>query len=96
MVDRMWAIWQLNHPQVEQYSQDNTTSGGNTLDVYLGRAAFVALNDDMVTGNQPGRNIGPATTPASMLTRGYRYPKDARLEAQAADSGLQNFISGDV
>lgn len=90
MVDRMWALWQLNHPQVEQYSLNNTTSGGSNLPTFPGQATFVPLNEDMVTGN-----IGPAATPASMLNRTYRYPKDARLETQAAASGLQNFISGD-
>ena len=67
-VDRLWAIWQLNHSTVAQYSLDNCTNCPQVS------AAFVNLNDPMVGG----------ATPASMLVHtnlGYYYPRDPGLEA---------------
>ncbi len=50
-VDRLWAIWQLNHAGATQYTLDQ---GAGCMEV---NAAFVALNDPMIGG----------ATPASML-----------------------------
>lgn len=81
-VDRLWAIWQLNHAGVAQYSLDNCTG---CLQI---AATFVELNDPMVGG----------ATPASMLVHtdlGYYYPVDPGLEARLAELGKPPMVTGD-
>ncbi len=81
-VDRLWAIWQRNHPAVTQYTLDNC-AGCDTID-----ATFVPLNDPMVGG----------ATPASMLDHtalGYFYHDDDAMENRAIERGLPAIISGD-
>ena len=82
-IDRLWAIWQLNHPApaFEQYS---TTAGACDQDTGAG----VALNSPMHGG----------ATPASMLDHvalGYVYHPDDLLLAGAQAQGNAGFISGD-
>lgn len=81
-VDRLWAIWQLNHAGATQYTLDQ---GAGCTEV---NAAFVALNDPMIGG----------ATPASMLDHnalGYSYVRDDALEAGVLAQGLPPIISGD-
>ncbi|ANY84025.1 hypothetical protein BB934_37820 (plasmid) [Microvirga ossetica] len=83
-IDRLWAIWQLNHPApaFEQYS---TATGGGCDRV---AEAAVDLNSPMMGG----------ATPASMLDHvalGYVYPPDDLLLAAAQAQGNATFISGD-
>ncbi len=80
MVDRLWAIWQINHTTVAQYTLDNLP----TYPVYPG--TFVAETDLMFSGV-----LGGPTTPGSMLDHsalGYEYPKDERLEDRVIARGL--------
>ena len=82
-VDRLWAIWQLNHAAEPQYSLDNCVGCSQIA------ATFVDLNDPMVGG----------ATPASMLdhtSHGYYYPRDERLEFRLAEVGKPPMISGDA
>lgn len=82
-VDRLWAIWQRNHPGAEQYTLDDTNCPRRV------DAAFVPLNDPMIGG----------ATPASMLNHtalSYFYPNDDLLESRARDRGLPAIVSGDV
>ena len=81
-VDRIWAIWQLNHPRVDQYTLDNCAGCPRI------RAAHVPLNDPMVGG----------ATPASMLDHtslGYHYPRDVALEIRASEISQASIVSGD-
>lgn len=81
-VDRLWAIWQLNHPGATQYTLD-PGAGCTEVD-----EAFVALNDPMIGG----------ATPASVLDRnalGYFYARDDALESGVLAQGLPPIISGD-
>jgi hypothetical protein len=67
-VDRLWAIWQLNHAAVAQYTLDSDGSCDSVA------AAMVALSNPMVGG----------ATPASMLDHkalGYFYHQDDRLSS---------------
>ncbi|MBQ5948694.1 tyrosinase family protein [Massilia sp. ST3] len=82
-VDRIWAIWQLNHPApgVEQYSGASSTCNEDS-------DAFVDLNSPMHGG----------ATPASMLNHvalGYVYHRDDVLLAAAQAQGMAGFIAGD-
>lgn len=82
-VDRIWAIWQLNHPApgVEQYSTGPSTCNED-------EDAFVGLNSPMHGG----------ATPASMLDHvalGYVYHRDDLLLAAAQARGMAGFIPGD-
>lgn len=71
-VDRLWAIWQINHSGAEQYSLDDSGACDQ------GDMAFVALDSPMMDG----------ATPHSMLDHvalGYVYhPDDALAVAQPA------------
>ena len=83
-VDRIWAIWQLNHAAVDQYTLDDCDRCPWI------RAAYVPLNDPMVGG----------ATPASMLDHtslGYHYPRDVALEIRVSEisPGLAPIVSGD-
>ena len=81
-VDRLWAIWQRNHPGVDQYTLDNC-AGCDTI-----AETFVPLNDPMIGG----------ATPASMLdhrSHGYFYPDDDLLESRVLARGLPPTVSGD-
>lgn len=67
-LDRIWSIWQLNHPDAEQYEH----LGVSPRDAVP--QARVPLNDPMIGG----------ATPASMLDHvalGYNYQRDPVLEA---------------
>lgn len=82
-VDRIWAIWQLNHPapSFEQYSGASSTCNEDS-------DAFVDLNSPMHGG----------ATPASMLNHvalGYVYHPDDLLLAGAQAQGITGFLSGD-
>lgn len=86
-LDRLWAIWQLNHTGVDQYTLDDDPSYSRYDD------AFVPLNDLMFGGA-----IGAGTTPASMLDHRaftYYYPRDDRLEGRLSERGLPPMIPGD-
>jgi len=81
-VDRLWAIWQRNHPGAVQYSLDDC-AGCERID-----ATFVPLNSPMLAG----------ATPASMLDRGplgYFFPPDSPLENRVTTRGLPAMVSGD-
>jgi len=74
-VDRLWAIWQLNHENEAQYSLDDCDG------CLRWEPAFVPLHSPMV---------GVAATPASMLelhALGYYYSPDRRLERRAEELG---------
>lgn len=82
-IDRIWAIWQLNHPApaFEQYSGASSTCNEDS-------DAFVDLNSPMHGG----------ATPASMLDHvalGYVYHPDDLLLAGALAQGMAGFIAGD-
>lgn len=83
-LDRLWAIWQLNNPGVEQYS----VARRPTCD--LASVASVDLDSPMVGG----------ATPASMLDHtalGYGYPLDDELEKEVdGDPDFAEFLSGDL
>ena len=88
-IDRLWAIWQQNNPNVDQYS----TTVGHPRDSELD-AVSVALDSSMV-----GLDTD-APTPKSMLDHtalGYRYSRDMLLEiAWDEDSSTQgSLITGD-
>jgi hypothetical protein len=81
-VDRLWAIWQRNHPGAVQYTLDDC-AGCERID-----ATFVPLNSPMLAG----------ATPASMLDRaplGYFFPPDSPLENRLATRGLPAMVTGD-
>ena len=85
MVDRLWAIWQINHTTVPQYTVDNLPS----YPVYP--ATFVPETDLMFSGV-----LGSPTTPGSMLDHsalGYSYPKDERLEDRVIARGLPPILT---
>lgn len=66
-LDRLWAIWQLNHPDAVQYEHTGTLSSDSVPQ------ARVPIDSPMIGG----------ATPRSMLdhtTLGYSYPHDASLE----------------
>jgi len=90
-IDRLWAIWQLNHPApgVAQYTQD--PSNADHPD-YTGSKD--GINDVMFAGV-----LGGGVTPATVLDHrvlGYRYPEDAPLAAQWQTDQGGTLISGDV
>ncbi len=65
-IDRLWSIWQLNHPAAVQYEHLGS------LGLFEMQAARVPLNSSMVGG----------ATPASMLSHtalGYTYSADPAL-----------------
>lgn len=69
-IDRLWAFWQINHRDKEQY---NIKPANIENDLRRAEEAFVKLEEPMPSGN----------TPLSMLNHyqlGYDYPKDDRLE----------------
>jgi hypothetical protein len=81
-VDRLWAIWQRNHPAADQYTLDNCV-GCDTID-----ETFVPLTDPMVGG----------ATPASMLDHlalGYTFPRDDPLETRAGELGMPAVATAD-
>ena len=65
-IDRLWAIWQRNHPGAAQYTTDPAV--GDSV-----AAAMVPLNSPM---------IGEATPASMLdhRTHGYAYDTDVRLE----------------
>ncbi|MDX1747126.1 MAG: tyrosinase family protein, partial [Halobacteriales archaeon] len=88
-VDRLWAIWQLNHAGVDQYTQD--PSAGDDA-AYAG--AQDGVNDVMFGGL-----LGGATTPAAMLDHralGYRYEEDPRLADEWLIAQGTTLVSGDA
>ena len=78
-VDRLWAIWQLNNPNSDQYNLNGTGTEP---------AAFVPLNDPMVGGATPSSML-------DHLALGYRYPVDVRLEQTWAAEGFGLLVAGD-
>lgn len=88
MVDRLWAIWQLNNSGATQYTLDDDPSYSRYDDT------FVAINDLMFGGS-----IGSSVTPASMLDHhalGYFYPIDDILDNRISERGLPSIVSGDL
>lgn len=84
-VDRLWAIWQMNHTAVDQYSLDNP-AGFPTYP-----ATFVAQGDLMFDGV-----LGGAVTPGSVLDRsalGYSYAQDQALEDQVVALGFPPIVT---
>lgn len=85
MVDRLWAIWQINHTSVAQYSLADLPSYPRYP------ATYVAQTDLMFDGA-----LGGAVTPGSMLDHsalGYGYAKDKRLEDRVVARGLPPIIT---
>lgn len=87
MVDRLWAIWQLNNPGADQYTLDDDPD-------------YLRYDDTFVPMDEPmfGGAIGGGVTPASMLdhrTLDYYYDRDDALEARVLERGLPEIISGD-
>lgn len=81
-IDRLWAIWQRNHPGATQYTLDPAT--GDSV-----AAAMVPLNSPM---------IGGATPAAMLLHQplGYTHDTDVRLEgAWEANGRPGHLVSGD-
>ena len=77
MVDRLWAIWQINNPGADQYSLDDEDDYPTYDDT------FVAAGESMFGGA-----IGAGVTPASMLDHralGYYYDRDDALEARVIE-----------
>ncbi len=87
-VDRLWAIWQQNNRNAEQYNHtagidSDSDSRNNTVN-----AARVPLNGQMIGG----------ATPDSMLRHrdlGYRYERDVLLEVAWYEGGHGNLQTGD-
>ncbi|HEX9644863.1 MAG TPA: tyrosinase family protein [Acidimicrobiia bacterium] len=84
-VDRLWAIWQRNHPEADQYSSDRMDPNDDRVGV---------------TGAHPGLDeaMNGGATPRSMLDHtalGYRYPRDPEMEAAWAAEGLGTIVTGD-
>lgn len=72
-IDRIWAIWQLNHASEVQYT--NVANNGDSVDAVDSRTAIDEL---MVSFNET-----TATTPRMVLDHtlmGYDYPSDMELE----------------
>jgi hypothetical protein len=81
-LDRLWAIWQRNHPDVAQYSLEPNNTDDQDY------ASDVPLNAPMAGG----------ATPLSMLDHtslGYIYREDKRLEAEVLELGMPALASGD-
>jgi tyrosinase len=82
-VDRLWAMWQRNHPDVPQYTLDNDPS-------YMTYPnTFVELTEPMAGG----------ATPKSMLDHvglGYHYPPDSAMEQAIVEGGGPPITSGDI
>lgn len=67
-LDRLWSVWQLNHPNAVQYEHTGVLSSDSVPQ------ARVPLNSSMIDG----------ATPASMLDHaalGYTYQRDEELES---------------
>lgn len=67
-LDRLWSIWQINNPKLDQYEHTGKLAGNDRVE-----AARVPLNEKMIGG----------ATPASMLDHaalGYTYSQDQALE----------------
>jgi hypothetical protein len=89
-VDRLWAIWQINHPPpgTAQYTQD--PSAADHPD-YTGSKD--GPDDPMFAGL-----LGGATTPAAVLDHralGYRYADDPRLASEWAAAKPGTLVTGD-
>lgn len=82
-MDRLWAMWQRNHPDALQYSLEDDPAYQRYDN------AFVELDDQMASG----------ATPGSMLDHvrlGYHYGGDDALEANMLERGLPPIVSGDI
>ncbi len=83
-IDRLWAIWQRNHPEADQYTLD---------------ASNVDL-DEFAASRVPGdRAMAGGATPESMLDHsalGTIYGKDTQLEAMVNGQGWPAVVTGDV
>ena len=89
-LDRLWAIWQQNHPTARQYS----TAMGHRRDRRNGNAD-VALNTPMIA--VPPNNVG--ATPANMLSHtnlNYRYERDILLEIAWHKKKYGTLLTGDA
>lgn len=81
-LDRLWAIWQQNNPEAEQYNHTDEIDSDSVA------AARVPLNGQMIGGS----------TPASMLNHrnlGYRYERDVLLEIAWYEGDHGNLQTGD-
>ena len=87
-VDRLWAIWQMNHPGAAQYTQDPSS---------VDDPAFTGSKDgpnDLMFGG----SLGGAATPVAMLDHralDYRYAEDPTLAAEWAAVRASNLVTGD-
>lgn len=82
-LDRLWAIWQLNNPNAEQYSTDQIGCDNPAIQT-------VGLDSPMVGGATPESMLNHRAL-------GYRYPRDFGLENEVAgDPDFPNFLSGDI
>lgn len=68
-VDRLWSIWQLNHPTAVQYDPDGKVLGNDRVP-----AARVKINDPMIGGATPASTL-------DLVAQGYTYQQDNELEA---------------
>jgi hypothetical protein len=86
-IDRLWAIWQLNHPPpgTAQYTLDGGSEPGFDSSVAIDAVMFAD-------------GIGGGATPGAMLdhrTLGYRYHRDEPLELQWSTTVGGTLLSGD-
>lgn len=83
-LDRLWAIWQANHPNADQYD----TTGRIPTDI---RDETDGQIDSRVKEDQPMKGIaGESPTPGAFLNSlsvGHGYAQDARLEQHWTTQG---------
>lgn len=80
-VDRLWAIWQLNHAGAAQYTLDGT--GCDRVP-----EASVPLNDPMIGGATPASMLNHRAL-------GYVYPDDDLMEQRVLARGFAPIVTGD-
>lgn len=80
-IDRLWAIWQRNHPGVSHYNL--TPAPGDSV-----AAAMVPLNSPMVGGATPASMLDHTAL-------GYTYDTDVRLEGAWESTGRPHLSTAD-
>lgn len=85
-IDRLWAIWQQNNSEADEYSTDLVTvPEGQRKEL---QAAAVGLTDQMVGGATP-QSVWDHTDLE------YRYERDVLLEIAWFQSGFATLLTGD-
>ena len=80
-VDRLWAIWQRNHPGVSHYNL--TATAGDAV-----AAAMVPLTSPMIGGATPASMLDHRAL-------GYTYDTDVRLEGAWESTGRPHLTTAD-